>query len=138
MLLGCLASQRDRSGGPLVKTRLAIRIVVVSLALLVGAVPCAPMTLGTQAEEAHECCDDSNTHARNHTTPCDLLCILTGTPATLSQPPAVQHSQLVSSASPSAVASPSVGDGPGVALSAPALWPDRSPPLYVRHQTFLI
>ena len=120
------------------KTRLAIRIVVVSLALLVGAVPCAPMTLGAQAEEAHDCCDDSHAHARDHTTPCDLLCVLTATPVTLSQPPAVQHSQLVSSADPSAVADPSAGDGPGVSLLAPAHWPDRSPPLYVRHQTFLI
>ena len=119
------------------KTRIAIRIVVVSLALLVGAVPCAPMTLGAQAEEAHDCCDDSRTHARNHTTLCDLLCVLTGTPATLSQQPAVQHYQLVSP-SPSAVADPSASDGPGVGLLALARWPDRSPPLYVRHQTFLI
>ena len=120
------------------KTRLAIRIVVVSLALLVGAVPCAPMTLGAQAEEAHDCCDDSHTHARNHTTPCDLLCVLTGTPATLSQQPAVQHYQLVSSLCPPVVANPSAGAGPGVGLPARAPWPDRSPPLYVRHQTFLI
>lgn len=120
------------------KTRLAIRIVVVSLALLVGVVPCAPMTLGAQAEEAHDCCDDSHTHARNHTTPCDLLCVLTGTPATVSQQPAVQHYQLVSSAYPPVVADPSAGDGPGVGLPALAHWPDRSPPLYVRHQTFLI
>ena len=120
------------------KTRLAIRIVVVSLALLVGAIPCAPMTLGAQAEEAHDCCDDSRTHARNHTTLCDLLCVSTGAPATLSQQPAVQPYQLVSSAYPSAIADPSVGDGPEVSLLALAHWPDRSPPLYVRHQTFLI
>ena len=120
------------------KTRLAIRIAVVSLALLVGAVPCAPMTLGAQAGEAHDCCDDSHIHARNHATPCDLLCILTDTPATLSQQPAVQHSQLISSAYPSAVTNPSAGSRPGVGLLALAHRPDRSPPLYVRHQTFLI
>ena len=138
MLLGCLVSQRDWSGGPLVKTRLAIRIVVVSLALLVGVVPCAPMTLGAQAEEAHECCDDARSHARHHTAPCDLLCVSTASPATLSQQPAVQHYQPVSSAYPSAVVDPSAGHGRGVSLPAPAHWPDRSPPLYVRHQTFLI
>ena len=138
MLLPLLASQETGAADPLVKTRLAIRIVVVSLALLVGAVPCAPMTLSAQAEETHECCDDSNTHTRNHATPCDLLCVLTASPATLSQQPAVQHYHLVSSAYPSAVVGPSAGDGAGVSLPAPAHWPDRSPPLYVRHQTFLI
>ena len=120
------------------KTRFAIRIAVVSLALLVGAVPCVLMTLGVQAEETHDCCDDSRTHTSPHKTLCDLLCVFTDTPATVSQQPALQHYEPVSSPYPSAVADPFTGHGPGVGLLARAPRPDHSPPLYVRHRAFLI